>query len=463
MKRADIFLTVLLVPLDFLFFILAGATAYALRTSSFVAGVRPVLFDIHLPFSKYLEIVSLVGIALIVVFAISGLYEIKRRGKLLDESFKIFIAVSAVFASFIIYIFFRRELFDSRFLILAVWFFVIIYAIFVRILIRLIYRVLAMQFQIGVDKILIIGNDGVAKNIISAIGDRSSSGYKVMGHFIDLDLGRIKDAISQTQIDEIILTNFDLPREKILELIDLCGDNYINFKFVPNFFQILTANAEVETLAGLPIIELKKTSLGGWGKVFKRVFDIIFSLIGLIILSPLFIIIAILVKLDSRGPVFARLKRVSRNKEFILYKFRSMATVDPDGSKPTFCALNERGDGPLFKMKNDPRVTKLGKLTRKTRLDELPQLFNVLRGEMSLIGPRPHQPNEIAQYARHHKKLLTIKAGITGMAQISGSSDLLFEEEVRLDTYYIENWSIWLDVKILLKTFLVVFTDRSAC
>jgi lipopolysaccharide/colanic/teichoic acid biosynthesis glycosyltransferase len=124
---------------------------------------------------------------------------------------------------------------------------------------------------------------------------------------------------------------------------------------------------------------------------------------------------------------------------------------------------NERKDGPLFKMKNDPRITKVGKILRKTRLDELPQLINVLKGEISLVGPRPHQPDEIGRYEKHHKKVLLIKPGMTGMAQINGSSDLPFEEEVKLDTYYIENWTLLKDVYILLKTLIVLFKDRSAC
>ena len=131
--------------------------------------------------------------------------------------------------------------------------------------------------------------------------------------------------------------------------------------------------------------------------------------------------------------------------------------------KKEMIQLNERNDGPLFKMKNDPRVTRVGRFLRRARIDELPQLFNVLRGDMSLVGPRPHEPEEVAKYEKHHKKLLTIKSGMTGMAQVSGSSDLSFEEEVKLDTYYIENWSPALDIKILLKTLVILFKDRSAC
>ena len=195
------------------------------------------------------------------------------------------------------------------------------------------------------------------------------------------------------------------------------------------------------------------------------------SLLGLIILSPFFVFMAIIIKMDSAGPVLARLERVARGKKFKLYKFRSMIEnahemkYDKDGNlRSEFARLNERGEGPLFKMKNDPRITKVGRFIRKTRLDEFPQLINVLKGEISLIGPRPHEPEEVAKYEKHHKKLLTIKPGCTGMAQVSGSSGLDFEREVKLDIYYIENWSLFLDLIIIIKTLLMYLRgDKSAC
>jgi len=245
-------------------------------------------------------------------------------------------------------------------------------------------------------------------------------------------------------------------------LVNFCEDNHLTFKFVPNLFQTLTANASVETLGDVPIIELKRTALDGWGRIIKRVIDFVGALTGLIVLSPFFTLVAIFIKRDSPGPVFVHLKRISQGKEFRLCKFRSMV----DGAeklKENLQAKNERKDGPLFKIKNDPRVTKIGKFLRRYRIDEFPQLVNVLKGEMSLIGPRPHQPDEIAQYRKHHKKVLAIKSGMTGFAQVSGSSDLSFEEEIKLDTYYVENWSLAMDLKIFLRTWLVLLKDRSAC
>jgi len=170
--------------------------------------------------------------------------------------------------------------------------------------------------------------------------------------------------------------------------------------------------------------------------------------------------IALLIKWDSEGPVFAKLKRVSRGKEFRLFKFRSMID-DAEEYKRYLAAGNERGDGPLFKMKDDPRITKIGRMIRSKRIDELPQIFNVLKGDLSLVGPRPHEPQEIARYERHHKKVLAIKSGVTGLAQISGAEQLPFEEEVKLDRYYIENWSLKRDTVILLKTLGILIFGRT--
>jgi len=176
---------------------------------------------------------------------------------------------------------------------------------------------------------------------------------------------------------------------------------------------------------------------------------------------PLFILIGLVIKYDSKGPVLVKLKRVSQKKEFWMYKFRSMI-ANAESMKQDLSHLNERDDGPLFKLRNDPRVTRFGTFLRKYRIDEFPQLINVLFGDMSLVGPRPHQPDEIAKYARHHKRVLAIKSGMTGLAQVSGSSDLSFDEEVALDSLYIERWSLWFDVKILFMTIAKLIFDKSA-
>lgn len=201
-------------------------------------------------------------------------------------------------------------------------------------------------------------------------------------------------------------------------------------------------------------------------KFLKRFLDIVLSLILIILFLPLALVIAILIKLDSSGPIFADVpERVGENgKKFKMYKFRSMIVnahylLRTDKRFKKLYEEYQRGN---YKLKDDPRVTKIGRFIRKHSLDEIPQLFNVLKGEMSLVGPRPHEPEEVARYDRHQKQLLTIKPGITGLAQISGRSNLPFDEEAKLDIYYMENWSLSFDLQILIKTIPVVLGRRSA-
>jgi exopolysaccharide biosynthesis polyprenyl glycosylphosphotransferase len=379
------------------------------------------------------------------------------------------VAASATILVVIIYIFFSRELFESRFIVLAAWILAIIFVSFGRFFIKKLQRFLVGKYNVGVRNIIVIGEDKLSRKVIKEIKHNPDLGYRIIKRFFELKTDKIEEFLlnSSPQIDEVVLASPHYERNNILEFLDFCEEQRIGFKFVPNLFQAHTTNVEMNTFDGVPLIEIKRTPLDGWGRIIKRWVDILGSLVGLIIISPVFLIVAIIIKLDSNGPVFVKLKRISQKQEFGLYKFRSMIAHDPDGSaeslKSSLIILNERKDSPLFKMRNDPRITRVGKFLRRKRIDELPQLINVLKGEMSLIGPRPHQPDEIEKYEKHHKKVLLIKPGMTGMAQISGSSDLPFEEEVKLDTYYIENWTLSKDIYILLKTIIIFFTDKSAC
>lgn len=465
MKKSELFFNVLRLPVDFVMLLFAGIVTYFLRTE-ILSAFRPVLFEFNLPFAKYFYLVLFVSLLFIGSYAISGLYSLKSRRGLFDELMKIVVASSAGIMLVIIYIFLRQELFDSRFLVLGSWFLAIVFVFIGRMLVSWTQKFYVAKRNFGVHNVIVIGNDELATSVVSQIKNEPHHGYRLFKHTLSPELSEIREAKTSGLIDEVILTNLDYPEKNILELIDFCHENHIVFKYVPNIYKTLTANFDIDIVGGLPLIELKRTRLDGWGKVIKRTFDIFASIFGLIIFSPLFAIVAIAIKLDTSGPVFARLKRVSKNREFKLYKFRGMIAHDPDGGaeslKASLAAFNERKDGPLFKMKNDPRITRVGKVIRKYRIDELAQFVNILKGEMSLVGPRPHQPDEVEKYKKHHRKLLAIKAGATGLAQVSGSSDIPFEQEVALDTYYIENWSLWLDLKIVLKTLFKMFTDKSA-
>src|SRR4030042_274838 len=192
--------------------------------------------------------------------------------------------------------------------------------------------------------------------------------------------------------------------------------------------------------------------------LWKRSGDLLGGLLGLLVMGLLLPLVALAIKLDSRGPVFVKLSRISEGKAVKVYKFRSMVK-DAEALKTQLAHLNERKEGPLFKMRRDPRVTRVGHLLRKLRIDELPQVVNVLKGELALIGPRPREPKEAAQYPEGYKTILRFRNGITGLSQINGASSLPFLKELELDKYYVEHFSPWLALKIFFKTLAILFFD----
>ena len=460
MKKGELVFSALLLPVDFVMLLAAGIATYFLRTR-ILSAFRPVLFQFNLPFERYFILVLAVSLLFIASYAVSGLYSLRSTRSAIGEFSRIAVASSAGIMVVIIYIFLRQELFNSRFLVLGAWLLAIVLVSVGRLVMRRLQKFFVSRYNFGVHKVMVIGGDDVTQKIVSEIKANPASGYRIIKHLANPELEEIKTAAANPGIDEVILANPHYPAEKILDLVDFCHENYIIFKFVPNLYQTLTANFVIDTFTGVPLIELRRTALDGWGRIIKRMIDIAGSALGLAVLSPLFLAMAFAIKWESEGPVFVRLDRVSRGRRFKLFKFRSMIK-DAEKYKENLWQFNERAGSPLFKMKNDPRITKVGRFLRRCRWDEFPQFWNVLKGDISLVGPRPHQPDEIARYAKHHKRVLAIKAGVTGMAQVSGSSDLPFEEEVTLDTFYVENWSLRQDIKILLMTALKLFRDHSA-
>ena len=193
----------------------------------------------------------------------------------------------------------------------------------------------------------------------------------------------------------------------------------------------------------------------------KRLLDLVGAGLGLIAIAPFTPFIAVAIKLETRGPVIVALPRISQGKHIRVYKFRSMI-AGADRLKPTLTEFNERKDGPFFKIKKDPRLTHVGRFIRKFRLDEFPQLINVLKGELSLVGPRPHEPSEVVNYPGDYKHLILAKAGVTGLSQVHGASALPFLKELEFDSYYMQNQNLWLDLKIIGKTFAILFFDPTA-
>lgn len=470
MKRSELFFSFLLVPLDYAMIVLAGLAAYYLRFSDFFKGLRPVIFK--LPINDFLKVLLPLGLLWVIIFSFSGLYNIRSARKLFKEIYRVILACSTGFMLVVILIFIRRELFDSRFIILAGWILAIVFVSFGRALIRLIQRGL-YKAGVGVKKIVVVGASKTADALIGYFFQNRSFGYEVVKRIRDFELAtaqELAEFLHLKEFDEIIQADPNLSKAETLRLYDFADENHIAFKYVADLLGTKVLKTEFTELAGIPIMEVKKTPLDGWGRIAKRIFDILASLILIIIFSPLMLLTALIIKLESPGPVFfskrddgSQLFRVGQGGKLFSYlKFRSMRDKSDSMRYNELADKNIRKDGPLVKIPDDPRITGVGKFIRRFSIDELPEFFLVLKGDMSLVGPRPHLPEEVAKYGRNHKKVLTIKPGITGMAQISGRSDLSFEEEVKLDTYYIENWSIFLDLTIILRTPLAILKRRGA-
>ncbi len=467
MKKAELTFAVISVPVDYIMLIGAGVSAYWWRYADWVQAIRPIVFDLN--FNQYLRIVFLIALVWLAVFAWQGLYTISLQKRLIDELIHIVFACSAGLMVIIAYIFWQREFFDSRFIILAAWILSIVYISFARMILRFVRRLLLAR-NWGVTNIVLIGSDSAADDLAAVIYRQPELGYRLWERFNDFVPERLLQTMAERNIDEVILAETNLAKETRADILNFCHSHHLGFQYVADIFDAQSHNVEVRSLAGMPLIEIKKTPLDGWGRIYKRIFDIIASLLLLVLVLPLGLLLSLIVVIDSSGPAIVKLRRVGRiNKVFWLYKFRSMIKdahllkYDQQGNlRPEFVKQNLRSDGPLFKNENDARITRFGKFLRRTSLDELPQLINVLRGEMSLVGPRPHEPEEVEKYKHHQKKLLSIKPGLTGLAQVSGRSNLSFAEEVKLDLYYIENWSLKNDLQILFKTFWVVLKKQGA-
>lgn len=464
MKKSDLFFAFILLPVDIAMIIAAFVLAYYLRID---LEVVPAFSDIGL--REYLRYCIYLIPFWLALNAIGGLYNIKTNRGLFSELFRIINAASTAMIFLIVVIFLTKTMFFSRLILAFTWILSIITVTFGRLIIKLIQRYL-LKYGVGRNNVLLIGDNSTSENIIGHLSRSKNKSYKICGVLngestnskyglkILGSIAELQEKIKQYKIDEVVLTDISLSKAKIMNLIQICADSKIIFKYIPDTFSLMTLNVSSETIGSMPVMELKSIPLDGWGRIVKRAIDIIVASITLIIVSPILFIIALFVKVTSKGPMIYAHERVGRDEKiFKFYKFRSM-----------FIEKCDFKGGVYWTSKKDDttRVTPFGKIIRKTNLDELPQLWNIIKGDMSLVGPRPELPkhvqrfeNEIPDYFRRHK----VKVGLTGWAQVNGlKGDTSIKERVRYDIYYIENWSLWFDFKIIIKTIGLIIHEAFA-
>jgi exopolysaccharide biosynthesis polyprenyl glycosylphosphotransferase len=429
----------------------------------------------YVPLSRYVP--SMFGLAALVVLflATEGAYRRPRGRRYVDEMILVFRGAILGIAAMTIIAFFATPSYYSRLIIGYTG----VASVALLSVARAVEQIVLARLRkrgVGVASLLVVGADDVGRSIMQTICARPDLAYRIVGFLDDdparaqNDIGRfpalggtdrLGDVLQDSHVDTVIVTlPWDRPRQ-IRQIVGLCQEYGVRVQVVPDMFQMSMARVAVEDLGGIPLLSLREPSLRTWQKLTKRAIDVSIAGTGLIVLSPLLALVALAIKLDSPGPVVFRQRRVGKGgRPFTLLKFRSMF----EGAEQEVVSLREQNDagGPIFKLRQDPRRTRIGKWIRRTSVDELPQLWNVLLGEMSLVGPRPPLESEVSGYEPWHRRRLDALPGMTGLWQVSGRSELTFDEMVLLDIYYIENWSPTLDLRILLRTLPTVVRGTGA-
>lgn len=478
-KNSQLIFNALLPFVDFFAIISAFVLSYILRVK---IDQRPVPNPIRA--LLFFKIFVLVIPVWIFIFALLGLYSLSSTRSRWDELGKVFIGVSGGTMFLIMLDFFSRTpIFPARSIPIYGYILSFIFVVTARLIVDAVQRFL-FRFNYGIHRVLLVGSGPIARSIFQSLNQTNRTGYKVVAildqmkvrhkAFAQAKTIRSLDELNGTSIDEILQADSALPQDDVLALINYANNHQIVYRFVPNQFGLFATNSKVAAIAGQQVIEIQRTPLEGWGRIAKRAFDIIGSGLALILLSPVFLAVAIAIRLSDNGPIFYKHQRLSRSGNPVgVYKFRSMYwKYSPGPGRPYKTpqeALAAMGRKDLIeefkanqKLVNDPRVMPVGRFIRRTSLDELPQFLNVLRGDMSLVGPRPIVEEELARYGGSSAVFLSLKPGLTGLWQISGRNDISYDERVKLDIYYVEHWSILLDIKILLKTVITVLGKGGA-
>ena len=341
-----------------------------------------------------------------------------------------------------------------------------------RELVRLVRRILFL-FGVGYRKILIIGNNKIADDLVEYFLNNTSYGYKVVGIVakgkasnVDIrQFANLDKAVKALNPDALLRISDD----RADDIYQYTIDHHLSYMFIPNQSRLSSQSSRVEIIDSYPVIDVKITNMSDEGRFTKRLFDIVIGSLMLVMASPIMLVVTILMKIsDPKGKVFFRQLRLTRfNRQFYVYKFRSMkSSVNGLSPEEAFTKMGKPELSKIYRqngdqIKNDPRITKIGQFLRSTSLDELPQLFNVISGGISLVGPRALVPDELNKYDRKNL-ILAVKSGLTGLAQVSGRREISFSERRRLDIYYLQNWSLFLDIQILFKTIVMVLFRKGA-
>lgn len=463
MKKSEALFGLARIPLDALAVSAALLLSYRLREANIDLVPYRQLLDTAATLPKFpVYIHYFIAPSLfvfIVMAACMGMYALQSTRSAWNEVGRIIVTTLLWLVAVMTWFFLiERQLFFSRILLLHSAFFMMLFVGLGRASVTILQRSLLLS-GIGVRYVVSVG-----KQRITDIAKRTlarDARYAYLGHVTNLDA--IAKLSAKQDLDLVLQTDPNPESDSTLLLIDYCRSHHIGYAFLPPVFADVPHLLKVERLGLLPMIRFRPTPLDGWGRIFKRTFDIVVSLLLIIVLSPLLLIITLAVLIDSGRPIFYVSKRIGEEgkKKIGVLKFRSMV-IDADKRKSELMDRNHRKDGPLFKIKNDPRVTRVGRVLRRWSLDELPQLLNVLGGSVSLVGPRPHLPEEVKLYSSYQRRVFAVRPGATGLAQISGRSDLKFDEEVALDLKYVEEWSLMLDLWILWRTVVVVCSRKGA-
>jgi exopolysaccharide biosynthesis polyprenyl glycosylphosphotransferase len=465
--------------LDAAFAYLAFRLAYQLRYVYEIGG--EVQFFDWLPFSDFRDRALLFAALGVLILVIRGVYWLPRSSGLLDESVMIVGGLTTAMAGVILTAFLTRFV-PSRLVFIYAWAIAILLFVLRRVLSRAV-RTALWKRGIYVERVLVIGSGESGRRIMEAMLNNPALGYQLVGFVNDVPstsdlslatehrvyraarVGSLDDLdrlVGRHAVDEVIVA---LPADelhRVPSIIEQCRQHSVLFKVVPDLLQLSLDRVDLGEVAGLPLIGVKSASIQGGQLLAKRAIDAMAATavlaVGLIPMG----IIAVLVRLSSSGPILYRQSRVGKDgSHFTLVKFRCMVN-GADEMRAQLMAEHDSQDPRLFKLRDDPRLTRIGRILRRWSLDELPQFWHVLKGDMSLVGPRPQMPEEVAVYEEWHLQRLAVTPGLTGLWQVNGRSQLSFDEMVRLDLYYAEHWSPWLDMKIVLRTVPAVILGRGA-